>query len=93
MGTENSSADTRNRAKALAEAIGSYHIDFNMDTVVTAVRTLFSTVTGMTPRFKVHGGSVAENLALQNIQVDYAHLKLLNTSTFSIALRSLLFGV
>lgn len=70
MGTENSSADTRNRAKALAEAIGSYHIDLNMDTIVTAVRTLFTTVTGLTPRFRVHGGSNAENLALQNIQVD-----------------------
>jgi NAD+ synthase (glutamine-hydrolysing) len=69
MGTENSSADTRNRAKALAEAIGSYHIDLNMDTVVTAVRALFATVTGMTPRFRVHGGSSTENLALQNIQV------------------------
>lgn len=81
MGTENSSADTRNRAKALAEAIGSYHIDLNMDTVVTAVRTLFATVTGMVPRFKLRGGSTAENLALQNIQVDNAHLGLLNAPT------------
>ena len=80
MGTENSSADTRNRAKALAEAIGSYHIDLNMDTIVTAVRTLFAAVTGIAPRFKLHGGSTAENLALQNIQVDYVHLGLLNAS-------------
>lgn len=70
MGTENSSTDTRNRANALAEAIGSYHIGLNMDTIVTAVRTLFATVTGIAPRFRVHGGSNAENLALQNIQVD-----------------------
>lgn len=68
MGTENSSPDTRKRAKDLGAAIGSYHIDLNMDTVVTAVRSLFSFVTGITPRFKVHGGSDAENLALQNIQ-------------------------
>jgi NAD+ synthase (glutamine-hydrolysing) len=68
MGTENSSADTRGRAKALAEAIGAYHVDMNMDTAVTAVRTIFGTVFGMKPRFKVHGGSEAENLALQNIQ-------------------------
>jgi NAD+ synthase (glutamine-hydrolysing) len=81
MGTENSSTDTRKRAKALAEAIGSYHIDLNMDTVVTAVTTLFTTVTGLTPRFKLHGGSTAENLALQNIQVDDAHLGLLGAST------------
>lgn len=81
MGTENSSVDTRNRARALAEAIGSYHIDLNMDTVVTAVRTLFAMVTGLVPRFKLHGGSTAENLALQNIQVDPAHLGLLNAPT------------
>ena len=39
-----------------------------MDTVVTAVRELFSFVTGNKPRFKAHGGTAAENLALQNIQ-------------------------
>ncbi|KAI9509770.1 NAD+ synthase [Russula earlei] len=68
MGTENSSAETRARAKGLAEAIGSYHTDLNMDTVVTALRTLFQVVTGVRPRFRAHGGSEAENLALQNIQ-------------------------
>lgn len=68
MGTENSSADTRQRAKDLASAIGSYHTDLNMDTVVTAIRSLFTLVTGKTPNFRVHGGSAAENLALQNIQ-------------------------
>jgi NAD+ synthase (glutamine-hydrolysing) len=40
-----------------------------MDTIVTAVRDLFSFVTGVRPQFRVHGGSQAENLALQNIQV------------------------
>lgn len=68
MGTENSSAETRRRAKQLAESIGSYHVDLNMDTVVTAVRSLFAAITGHTPRFRAHGGSNAENLALQNIQ-------------------------
>ena len=68
MGTENSSPETRARAKDLGRDIGSYHIDLNMDTVVTAIRSLFSLVTGITPKFKVHGGSDAENLALQNIQ-------------------------
>ena len=69
MGTENSSVETRSRAKELGQAIGSYHIDLNMDTVVSAVTSLFSFVTGKRPKFKVHGGSNAENLALQNIQV------------------------
>ena len=70
MGTENSSSETRNRSAELAKAIGSYHIDLNMDTVVAAVQSLFTLITNRTPRFKVHGGSQAENLALQNIQVD-----------------------
>lgn len=87
MGTENSSKETRQRAKQLADAIGrfvlgvivdsatvtklfcSYHIDLNMDSVVTAVRQLFAFVTGIRPQFRSQGGSNAENLALQNIQV------------------------
>ncbi|KAG7571260.1 hypothetical protein FFLO_00772 [Filobasidium floriforme] len=68
MGTENSSPATRKRAKDLAEAVGSYHVDLNMDALVTAVRDIFAFVTGHKPKFKVHGGSNAENLALQNIQ-------------------------
>lgn len=40
----------------------------NMDAVVTSIRDLFAFVTSMRPRFKVHGGTGAENLALQNIQ-------------------------
>lgn len=47
----------------------SYHTDLNMDTVVTALRNLFGFVTGVKPQFRAHGGSSAENLALQNIQV------------------------
>lgn len=86
MGTENSSAETRQRAKQLSEAIGrhvfnfifymnrilqssSYHVDLNMDSIVTAVRQLFGFVTGVHPQFRSQGGSNAENLALQNIQV------------------------
>ncbi|KIY65087.1 glutamine-dependent NAD synthetase with GAT domain-containing protein [Cylindrobasidium torrendii FP15055 ss-10] len=76
MGTEYSSSDTRGRAKELAHIIGAYHIDLNMDTVVTAVRTLFAAVTNRVPRFANRGagpgedagGTWAENQALQNIQ-------------------------
>lgn len=68
MGTQNSSKETRDRAKELAVEIGSYHIDFNFDTVVTALTNLFTVVTNFQPKFKVHGGSRAENQALQNIQ-------------------------
>ncbi|KAJ3055881.1 glutamine-dependent NAD(+) synthetase [Rhizophlyctis rosea] len=68
MGTTNSSKETRQRAKDLAERIGSYHTDLNMDSITDALLTVFSTVTNRTPKFKVHGGTEVENLALQNIQ-------------------------
>lgn len=40
----------------------------NMDSLVSAVRNLFGLITGVKPQYKLHGGSQAENLALQNIQ-------------------------
>ncbi|KAI9601019.1 hypothetical protein H4Q26_000816 [Puccinia striiformis f. sp. tritici PST-130] len=80
MGTENSSPETRKRAKDLASAIGSYHTDLNMDAVVTSIRTLFAVTTGKTPLFKVHGGTQTENLALQNIQ---ARLRMLLSYMFA----------
>ncbi|SPO27707.1 probable QNS1 - Glutamine-dependent NAD Synthetase [Ustilago trichophora] len=80
MGTENSSSETRQRAKDLATDIGAYHIDLNMDIIIRSIITLFSTVTGATPRFRVHGGTPAENLALQNIQ---ARLRMLLAYMFA----------
>lgn len=68
MGTEHSSKETRQRAKQLAEQIGSYHHDFDIDNAITAVQTIFTKFTNFTPKFKAHGGSVTENVALQNIQ-------------------------
>lgn len=68
MGSTNSSKDTRRRAKELARSIGAYHIDLNIDSVVSALTSMFTAVTKFQPRFKVHGGSSTENLALQNIQ-------------------------
>ncbi|KAJ1740461.1 glutamine-dependent NAD(+) synthetase [Coemansia sp. RSA 989] len=83
MGTENSSKETRARAAHLAKAIGSYHVDLNMDTVVSAIVALFTLVTARTPRYEVHGGSRAENLALQNIQ---ARLRMLLAYLFAALL-------
>ncbi|XP_042640667.1 glutamine-dependent NAD(+) synthetase isoform X2 [Tyto alba] len=68
MASENSSQDTCDRAKLLAEQIGSYHISLNIDAAVKAIVGIFSMVTGRTPRFSVYGGSSRENLALQNVQ-------------------------
>ncbi len=68
MGTENSSRETRQRAKQLASEIGSYHLNINIDTLVNALKKLFTGITGKTPQFKTEGGSTVENQALQNIQ-------------------------
>lgn len=68
MGTENSSKETRSRAKELSEKVGSHHIDMNMDSLVSAVVSVFEVATGKKPIFKIFGGSQTENLALQNIQ-------------------------
>lgn len=79
-----SSTETRSRAERLAKAIGAHHTDMNIDDVFTvrvrynmsprrpnttqAERDLLTKSTGFAPKFKVYGGSNAENLALQNIQ-------------------------
>ncbi|KAJ7531013.1 hypothetical protein O6H91_14G028700 [Diphasiastrum complanatum] len=68
MGSENSSEDTRTRSSNLAKQIGASHLDVKIDTVVSSLVLLFSSLTGKTPHYKVDGGSTAENLALQNIQ-------------------------
>ncbi|ORZ29590.1 hypothetical protein BCR44DRAFT_115967 [Catenaria anguillulae PL171] len=68
LGAEHSSAETRDRAKGLADAIGSYHLNAPIDGITRALLAVFERVSGKVPRFKVHGGSNVENLALQNIQ-------------------------
>ncbi|XP_034933710.1 glutamine-dependent NAD(+) synthetase [Chelonus insularis] len=68
MGTENSSVETKARATELASQIGSYHRNIVLDTAVSAILGIFQQVTKLTPKFRVHGGSPRENLALQNIQ-------------------------
>ena len=68
MGTENSSEDTKARAKKLASQIGSYHLSIVIDTAVKAVLGIFSVATGQFPKFSARGGSARENLALQNVQ-------------------------
>eukprot|EP00842_Homolaphlyctis_polyrhiza_P000801 jgi/Hompol1/1721/HPOL_000260-RA len=80
MGTTNSSAETRDRAKLFAERIGCYHLSFSIDTAVDAVMSIFSLVTGKTPRFRAHGGTERENLALQNVQ---ARLRMVSSYLFA----------
>ncbi|KAI9889188.1 MAG: glutamine-dependent NAD(+) synthetase [Vezdaea aestivalis] len=68
MGSKNSSAGTRARAKDLAKEIGAYHTDLDIDSITSSHAELLTKVTGFAPQFQVHGGSRTENLALQNIQ-------------------------
>ncbi|KAJ3669271.1 hypothetical protein LUZ60_011221 [Juncus effusus] len=68
MGSENSSEETRSRAKLLSDEIGSYHLNVPIDGVVSSILSVFETLTGKRPKYKVDGGSNTENLGLQNIQ-------------------------
>ena len=49
MASQNSSKATRNRAKALTDQIGSYHLSANIDSVVAALYSLFVGITGKNP--------------------------------------------
>jgi NAD+ synthase (glutamine-hydrolysing) len=80
MGTENSSQNTTNRAKRLGEAIGSYHLTVPIDLMVSAVVKVFALATTRTPMFLVRGGTLAEDLALQNIQ---ARLRMVTAYLFA----------
>ncbi|KAK4142176.1 uncharacterized protein C8A04DRAFT_13482 [Dichotomopilus funicola] len=66
--SKQSSRETRQRAKDLAAAIGSHHIDLDIDDVYEAQKKLVTATTGFEPRFKVEGGTVQENLTLQCLQ-------------------------
>lgn len=68
MGSENSSKETRQRANALSDQIGSYHLSIAIDAAVTAVLNIFTTITGLSPKFRAKGGCPRQNLALQNVQ-------------------------
>ncbi|KAK3881782.1 hypothetical protein Pcinc_013812 [Petrolisthes cinctipes] len=68
MASENSSQETKARAKLLSQQIGSYHIPIAIDSMVSAALGIFSAATGFIPKFRVRGGTLRENLALQNVQ-------------------------
>ncbi|RYP74911.1 hypothetical protein DL771_002695 [Monosporascus sp. 5C6A] len=66
--SKQSSKETRQRAQDLAAAIGAYHCNLDIDEVYQAQRNLIVNTLNFEPKFKVEGGSVSENLTLQNIQ-------------------------
>jgi NAD+ synthase (glutamine-hydrolysing) len=63
-----SSPETRKRAKDLSEAIGSYHLEADIDQMFNACKDIGQESTGFKANFEVHGGTSVENLALQSIQ-------------------------
>ncbi|KAK0053547.1 glutamine-dependent NAD(+) synthetase [Biomphalaria pfeifferi] len=68
MGSENSSLETKTYAAELADQIGSYHIGITIDAAVKALLNIFSAACSVMPKFRAHGGSLRENLAMQNVQ-------------------------
>ena len=60
--------ETKDRANKLANRINSQHIGVKIDTVVMGFMAVFTSMTGLIPKFKSRGGTQTENLALQNIQ-------------------------
>lgn len=80
MGTRNSSENTTSRAQRLGAAIGSYHLSVPIDLVVTAILQMFTLATNRTPTYQLYGGSLSEDLALQNIQ---ARLRMVTAYLFA----------
>ncbi|KAL5010219.1 hypothetical protein ScPMuIL_012524 [Solemya velum] len=68
MASQNSSQETKNRAIHLAKEVGSSHLNIMIDVAVTALLSIFTAALRVTPKFKAHGGSLRENLAMQNVQ-------------------------
>ncbi|CAG0881319.1 unnamed protein product [Darwinula stevensoni] len=48
--------------------LASYHLEAGIDMAVTAFLGIFTSITGAIPKFTANGGSVRENVALQNVQ-------------------------
>lgn len=63
-----SSHETRQRAKDLSAAIGSYHVNLDIDDIYEAQKKLVVDTVGFDPKFRVEGGTNQENLTLQCLQ-------------------------
>ena len=53
----------------------SFHLSITIDVAVAAVVSVFTAALKLVPKFKAHGGSVRENLALQNVQVTCLYIR------------------
>ena len=68
LGSENSSQATKERAALLAKQIGSTHFEISISDIYKSFNNAVSGVFKQPARFAVHGGSISEDLALQNLQ-------------------------
>ncbi|EGC33152.1 glutamine-dependent NAD(+) synthetase [Dictyostelium purpureum] len=68
LGSKNSSKETRERAALISKDIGAVHKEVDIDEITGAFGGAFGQISQKQPQFKVYGGTVRENLALQNIQ-------------------------
>ncbi|KAH6774041.1 carbon-nitrogen hydrolase family protein [Perilla frutescens var. frutescens] len=71
MGSKDSSeleGSSRRQSRALAEEIGSWHLEMSINGVVSALLSLFQTLTGKFLRRKEEGGTNVEDSALENLQ-------------------------
>ena len=59
MAAQHSGDRTRSRARRLAESIGAYHSDVNIDETVAAHERIVQQALNFRPRLQVEGGSVA----------------------------------
>lgn len=63
MAAQHSGDHTRSRSKRLADRIGAYHSDVNIDATVDAHEKIVEQALNFKPRFKVEGGSTAVRLS------------------------------
>jgi NAD+ synthase (glutamine-hydrolysing) len=64
MGTENSSVETRSRARGLAKTLGAYHSDISIDEAIHAHELIIEKTLKFKPKYAVEGGSYSENVCI-----------------------------
>jgi NAD+ synthase (glutamine-hydrolysing) len=74
MGSKQSSAETRKRAKELAEFINSDHSEIDIEEAAQEIQKAIKKVFDVTLKFQCEGGSWGEDIALQNI---YARIRMI----------------
>lgn len=68
LGSKFSSKETRYSASSLAEEIGSNHMEVDIDEIYISFLNSIKTSINFSPKFQNQGGSITEDLSLQNLQ-------------------------